>query len=81
MPTDALTDDPARELFGLKVMEIFERALRVHDALAQAFLERTGEVLERESEYTLQDLRRASRILRSEGRHPKRMIDIARGRC
>lgn len=62
------TDDPIRELFTLEMMAKFKRALRVHDALSQAFFERTGQVLERESDYTVEDLRRASRILRSGGR-------------
>jgi hypothetical protein len=64
-------DDPIGELFSLKVMATFKRALRVHDALAEAFLERTGQVLERDSDYTVEDLRRASRILRTQGRPPK----------
>jgi hypothetical protein len=59
--------DPIRELFTLHFMDSFKLALRVHDALAQAYLERTGQVLERESPYTVDDLRRANRILRSEG--------------
>jgi hypothetical protein len=69
VPTE--TDDPIRELFTLEVMASFKRALQIHDALAQAFLERTGKVLERDSDYTTNDLRRASRILRSEGRTQK----------
>jgi hypothetical protein len=60
------TDDPITELFSLKVMATFKRAVRMHDALAQAFLERTGQVLQPDSDYTVSDLQRASRILRSE---------------
>ena len=60
-------DDPIRELFKAEVMEAFKLALDIHEALAQAYLERTGEVLEQDSPYTYDDLRRASRILRSEG--------------
>jgi hypothetical protein len=60
-------DDPIGELFGLKVMEKFKRVLQVHEALSQAFLERTGKVLEPTSEYTVDDIRRTSRILRSDG--------------
>lgn len=66
MPS-ARADDPIVELFECTVMSIFVEALAVHDALAAAFLERTGKVLESESDYTVQDLRRASRILRAQG--------------
>ena len=61
-------DDPIRELFSCHMMGIFRRALAVHDALAAAFFERTGQVLEPDTEYTLEDLRRAKRILRAAGR-------------
>jgi hypothetical protein len=59
-------DDPVRELFCCHVMEEFKRALLAHEALAVAYLERTGQVLERDSEYTVGDLKRASRLLRSQ---------------
>lgn len=65
MPTE--NADPIRELFKAEFMASFKRALEIHDALAQAFLERTGKVLERDSPYTTGDLKRANRILRSEG--------------
>jgi hypothetical protein len=52
-------------------MAAFKVALEIHDALAEAFLERTGKVLERDSDYSVADVKRASRILRSEGRIQK----------
>jgi len=58
-------DSVAFDLFKCHVMTMFKKALAVHDCLAQAYLERTGLVLERETEYTVQDLKRASRILRA----------------
>jgi hypothetical protein len=64
-------DDPIRELVTLHFMDSFKLALRVHGALAQAFEERTGTPLERNSDYTTGDLKRAGRILRCEGRTPK----------
>jgi hypothetical protein len=65
-------DDPIAELFNLKAMSYFNRALRVHDAMVQAYEERTGKQLERDSpDFTVADHRRASRILRAQGRPSK----------
>jgi hypothetical protein len=61
MPDESI----AWDLFKCHVMSMFKKALAVHDCLAQAYLERTGLVLERETEYTTADLRRASRLLRA----------------
>jgi hypothetical protein len=59
-------DDPIRELFCCHVMEEFKRALLAHEALAAAYLERTGLVLQPDTDYTVEDVRRASRLLRSQ---------------
>ncbi|MBB5329811.1 hypothetical protein [Tunturiibacter gelidoferens] len=50
------------------MMQMFKQALAVHDALAAAYLERTGLTLQPETEYTVADLNRAKRILRAAGR-------------
>ncbi len=64
------TDDPLLvELFKAAVFSKFMRALEVHEALRQAYLERSGIELQPDSDYTLDDVRRAVRILRSAG-HP-----------
>lgn len=60
-------DGPIRELFTLHTMDSFKLALRIHEALSQAYNERTGLVLEQTSPYTTSDLRRANRILACEG--------------
>jgi hypothetical protein len=60
-------DDPIFELFKAEMMDKTMNALRLHGALAQAYLERTGLELERESPFTVDDVKRAGRILRSEG--------------
>ena len=59
------TDDPILELFSCHMMEMFKKALAVHDALAAAYHERTGQVLQPDTEYTVADLNRAKRILRA----------------
>jgi hypothetical protein len=65
-------DDPILELFGLKAMAYFKRALRVHDAMCRAYEERTGKQLQRDCpDFTVADHRRASRILRSEKGRPQ----------
>jgi hypothetical protein len=75
-------DDPIFELVKADAMDAFRLALRIHEALAQAFLERTGQVLEKDSEYTTSDCRRANRILACEGvsggsrRRVRRALDI-----
>ena len=51
-----------------RLLERFKRVLDAHDALAEAYRERTGLELTRESDYTPGDLKRASRILRSGGK-------------
>jgi hypothetical protein len=58
-------DEIAFDLFKCHMMSMCKKALAVHDCLAAAYLERTGLVLERETEYTVEDLRRASRLLRA----------------
>ena len=63
---DEKGDDPIRELFCCHVMEQFKRALLAHDALATAYRERTGRELQPDSDYTVEDIRRASRLLRSQ---------------
>lgn len=63
-------DDPGPELFKLRLLKMATKALRVVDALQRAYHERTGLEGTPESEYTVGDMKRASRILRSE-RDPK----------
>jgi hypothetical protein len=63
------TDKPILlELFCADVLTRFKKALYVHDALCQAYKERTGLELRPESDYTTEDVRRALRILRANGR-------------
>jgi hypothetical protein len=60
------TDDSIGwDLFKCHVMSMCKKAIAVHDCLSRAYHERTGLVLERDSDYTLEDLRRASRLLRT----------------
>jgi hypothetical protein len=61
MPEESI----AWDLFKCHVTTLFKRALAAHDVLSQAYLERTGEVLQPDSDYTVEDLRRASRLLRT----------------
>ena len=66
-----LTDNEKRlvaDLWGASLLTKFKRALHVHEALAQSYQERTGEELRPESDYTTEDVRRALRILRANGR-------------
>jgi hypothetical protein len=75
-------DDPIFELVKADAMDAFQLALRIHSALAEAYNERTGLVLEKDSEYTTSDCRRANRILACEGipggsrRRTRRALEI-----
>jgi hypothetical protein len=62
------TDDPLLDLFKADVLTRFKKALHVHEALSQAYRERTNLELQRDSDYTPEDVKRALRILRANGR-------------
>jgi hypothetical protein len=62
------TDKPILlELFCAGLLARTTRAIYVHDALSQAFRERTGLELQPDSNYTAGDVERAIRILRASG--------------
>ena len=65
------TENDARlklDLWGARLFTRMKKVIDTHEALREAYRERTGLEFERDSPYTADDVKRANRILRSNGR-------------